>query len=292
MKNNNLSHDFSYNNLPLHRRGQFLDIIKNEWKTLLLLGLWFLIAAIPYIVIYALKFYGYSFLLGAYQEAGISEEEIYNNLLIYNLIADSVNVISYIPFAIVFAGASRIYRNLIYDEGILFKEDFIKGIKTMFKYYIVIMLIYGVIKIGVNFTVNMSNLTGDIFTLILSGFLLIAFYVVIVPSLSFICNLQQIYKISIFNSIRSSVKMTFSSIFIAFLFVLPLYFVQYISIIAVLLFEILILIMIVLLIIPVYLLGWKLFVAYLFDKFINLDNYPDFYRKGLAPYANSIKNKE
>ena len=43
--------DFSINDLPLTRRKQFFDIFKNDWKTLLLLGLILLLFSIPYLAI-------------------------------------------------------------------------------------------------------------------------------------------------------------------------------------------------------------------------------------------------
>ena len=45
------SGDFTENDLPLTRRRQFLDILKNDWKTLLLLGVILFFVSIPYLTI-------------------------------------------------------------------------------------------------------------------------------------------------------------------------------------------------------------------------------------------------
>ena len=42
--------DFTNTNLPLTRKRQFFDILKNEWRTILLLSLIGLAFALPYIV--------------------------------------------------------------------------------------------------------------------------------------------------------------------------------------------------------------------------------------------------
>ena len=39
--------EFTENDLPLNRRSQFFDIVKNDWKTLLLIGVVLLVSSIP-----------------------------------------------------------------------------------------------------------------------------------------------------------------------------------------------------------------------------------------------------
>ena len=282
MKNKSINHEFTYQDLPRNRRSQFLDILKNEWKTLLMIGLWLLIGAIPYIVIFVGRFLGYSFLLGAYQEAGLSQEEINLRLVIFNLIVDGVNVISFVALAIPLAGSSRVFKNLVYGEGILFKDDFIKGIKENVLMYIVLCFVFGVIKSGVTYLINFSNTNGNTVYLILSGFLLIAFYIFIVPSMALFANLKQTYQITFINAVKASIKMSIVSLLVVLLFVIPLYFAQYISFIAILFVGILLICIIFMILGPLYLLLWKLYIAYLFDKYINSTSYPDFYHKGLA----------
>lgn len=282
MKNKNLGREFTYQDLPRSRRSQFSDIFKNEWRTLLLIGLWLLISAIPYLVVFVGRFLGYSFLLGAYQEAGISQEEINLRLVIFNLIVDAVNIFSFIVLAIPLAGSSRVFRNLVYGEGILFKDDFIKGVKDNVLMYIVLCFIFGAIKSGVNYLINFSNMNGNMFYLIMSGFLLIAFYLLIVPALALFANLKQTYQITFMNAVKTSIKMSIVSFIVVLLFAFPLYFAQYISFIAVLFVGVLLICIIFLILGPLYLLLWKLYIAHLFDKYINSTSYPDFYRKGLA----------
>ena len=282
MKNKKINHEFTYQDLPKNRRFQFLDILKNEWKTLIMIGLWFLVGAIPYIVIFVCRFLGYSFLLGAYQEAGMSQEEINLRLVIFNLIVDGTNIIAFIVLAIPLAGSSRVFRNLVYGEGILFKDDFIKGIKENVLMYIILCFLFGAIKSGVNYLINFSNANGNTVYLIFSGFLLIAFYIFIVPSLALFANLKQTYKITFFNAAKASIKMSIVSLLVVLLFAIPLYFAQYISFVAILFVAILLICIIFLILGPLYLLLWKLYIAHLFDKYINSTNYLDFYHKGLA----------
>ena len=141
---------------------------------------------------------------------------------------------------------------------------------------------FGAIKSGVNYLINLSNMNGNITYLILSGFLLIAFYLVIVPSFAFFFSLKQTYQITFANAVKSSIKMSIVSLLVVLLFALPLYFAQYISFIAVLFVGILLICIMFLILGPLYLLLWKLYVAHIFDKYINFENYPDFYRKGLS----------
>ena len=282
MKNKNLSHDFGYENLPSDRKAQFFDIFKNEWKTLFLIGLWLLVGALPYIVVFVFRFFGYSFMVSACQEAGLSEADTNMRLVFFNLIVDAINVLSYVALSFVLAGSSRVFRNLIFNDGVLFKDDFIRGIKDTWLSYFIICIIFGVIKSGVNFAINISNQTGNMTTLILSGVLLISFYVVIAPMMAFMVEMNQIYQITLLNNLKASIKMSLINVLIVFLFALPLYFAQYISFIAILFVDILIICIMFLILGPIYLLLWKLFVISRFDKYINQSDYPDFYRKGLS----------
>jgi len=283
MKKNKYSDkNFNVSLLPSTRKEQFKDLMKNEWKTILGIGFILFLFAIPYIGLFVFRFVASEFYMSALINGGVEDSVIAFNFVIFRLIFDAANIISYCIIGVGLAGASRVFFNLIYGEGILFKDDYISGIKKNYKTYIIAAIIYSIFKTLFRLVSGLLSLTNTTGYSILYGVLIIVTYVFIVPVIFMMVNLNTLYKIKISNNFKTSSSYVLTSFIPIGLFTILLFFVLYLPLIAQLFIIILIICIITIFVVPIYLLVWKLYLAYLFDRNINETQYPDFYKKGLS----------
>ncbi|MGI6713863.1 MAG: hypothetical protein ACOX3K_02245 [Bacilli bacterium] len=274
--------DFTSSLLPQTRREQFKDLFKNEWKTLLALGFILFLFALPYLVLYAFRFFYAAFYSSALIEGGLDERTIQFNMIIFHALFDLGTIIPYSVLSLGLAGTMRVMSNLVYGEGVLFKDDFINGIKKAWKAYLFAAIIFGLVKAVYSFGSNYLTFEGSTLSAILNGVLVIVVYLFVVPTMMLMLELNSTYNITFINNIQASFKFTVLTLIPTGLFSIGLFFVLYLSNISQLFIIILIISILIIVIVPIYLLLWKLFIAHIFDKFINVHDYLEFYRKGLA----------
>ena len=123
-----------------------------------------------------------------------TKEEIEGVLAFYIFVSDCVAILAYLLLSIPFAGSVRIIRNIVYNDGVLFKEDFIKGIKMYWKPFILAFGIYGIVRaifsaIGL-FTLNIDDIKISIIIGVVTAF----FYVVILPIIYIYLRMKKILQ--------------------------------------------------------------------------------------------------
>jgi len=274
--------NFTSKLLPATRKEQFKDLFKNEWKTIFSIGFLLLVFAIPYIGLYGFRYVVSSFYMSALKDGGASEETIGFNFIIFRLIFDAGNIIPYSIFAIGLSGCSRIFSNLIYGEGILFKEDFNLGVKKYWKTYLVGAIAFTVFKLMFRLITGLLQYLNSTGFSIIYGVAIIAMYLFIVPVIMYMVVLNTRYNITFRNNFRTASSFTLMTIIPVGIFTILLFFVLYLPLIAQLFVIILVIGIITMFIVPIYILLWRLYIAHVFDKHINQQQYPDFYRKGLS----------
>ena len=107
-RNKYRSEDFLVNDLPLTRRAQFFDILKHEWKSLLLIGFFLFLFSIPYLTIDILHWFIKINLPAQLESNGYTKEQIIQALqyteMLYELLLVPATLIVIIPIA----GAARL----------------------------------------------------------------------------------------------------------------------------------------------------------------------------------------
>mgnify|MGYP003297642874 CR=1 FL=1 len=274
--------DFSEALLPSTRRQQFKDLLKNEWKTLLTIGLLLLLFSLPYIGIYIFRYISASLYTSYLFDGGYTEHQVSFNLMIFHLIFDGFNIVSYVSISICLAGVFRVLDNLVLGEGILFKDDFILGIKKNWKSFVVCGVIFALIKALYRFSTNFFNYDGSTGKTILTGLMIIIVYLFLIPVLIYSVSLRSKYKITINNTFKAASKFSIVTIIPFGIFTILLFFVLYFSLIAQVFILGILICIIVVLVVPIYVLLVHLYVTFVFDKYINQYDYPDIYRKGLS----------
>ena len=273
--------DFGVNDLPLTRYQQFFDIFKNEWKTLLLMGVLLIFFSLPYLTLDVIHWFIKVNLPAQLAESGGTPEMIQSGLMLTDILYEAILVIPTILIAVPLAGLARIFKRLIHGEGVLFKNDFFDGVKMNVWQFIVIIFIYALLRFITQlvfiFIQNVPYLAEIVYGAS-SGILFIVF----VPILLFMFAECSLYKMNFMMNFKNSAQLAFNSILYMIIFsaiIFSVYFMRYINhpVLRIGLDVVLILLS------PLYLLALSLFTTSRFDKYINQEHYPEIYRKGLRP---------
>ena len=281
-RNKYRANDFSENDLPLSRGQQFFDIFKNDWKTLLFLGLIILLASLPYITLNIMYWFIRTNLPAQLIADGGTEEMVFKGLQLTDILYETLCVPAALILVVPLAGSARVMKRLVHGEGVLFKDDFFQGIKLNSLQFLVIIFIYSVLRFVMQFAFimiyNIPTMSEIIYG-VSNGLL----YLIFVPILLFMLTQASIYKIKFWMNFKNSYQLAIRSIFVMFIFALILfgvYFLRYIN------HPILRggLDALIFILSPLYLLALNLYTMSRFDIYINKDNYPEIYRKGLRPY--------
>lgn len=275
--------DFGVNDLPLTRYQQFFDIFKNEWKTLLLMGVLLIFFSLPYLTLDVIHWFIKVNLPAQLAESGGTPEMIQSGLMLTDILYEAILVIPTMLIAVPLAGLARIFKRLIHGEGVLFKNDFFDGVKMNVWQFIVIIFIYALLRFITQlvfiFIQNVPYLAEIVYGAS-SGILFIVF----VPILLFMFAECSLYKMNFMMNFKNSTQLAFNSILYMIIFsaiIFSVYFMRYINhpVLRIGLDVVLILLS------PLYLLALSLFTTSRFDRYINQEHYPEIYRKGLRPLS-------
>ena len=121
--------DFSPAKLPKARGEQYRAYLKNEKLTFLYLSLLLLLFALPLLATLAFRgeyVRGLDLLL---EKGEMTSAERNASLFQEDFLFDLLFLLSYEIFFLGLSGVMQIFRNLAYDEGVLFWGDFKRGIK-------------------------------------------------------------------------------------------------------------------------------------------------------------------
>ncbi len=283
--------DFLVEQLPNTRRKQFFDIVKNEWRTLLLAGVWMGIFFIPFIlsnVCEAGFMNGSAEAMRQQLEAqGKTAEEIASavqgQMNSIHLLFNGINILCFMTFSLGLAGASRIIKCLSFGEGVLFMSDFFAGIRKYWKAFLLCTFLAGLFYFLVSYVSAVLNPIGrEIQGMsVLSGITTGFYYAVLVPLFIFSLSQATLYSLPLLQSIANSLKFAVVRYYWTILFALFIYGMSLMTLIVYPLIMILAYLGAIILLLPFFVLAFHLFSLSLFDRYINEDHYPEIYRKGL-----------
>lgn len=145
-KNKAAAQDFTAAMLPQSRKAIFFDVLKLQWRKLLLLGVILLLFALP-LLLSALTggIYTASYIAAAEQNGLAAAPEAAQGLIWFELLRSAVNIILFLIFLVGLAGALRVLRQLAWEENVHFPTEFQHGIKSNFGQLALLGLLAGVI---------------------------------------------------------------------------------------------------------------------------------------------------
>lgn len=270
----------SVNDLPSTRREQFFFILKHNFSMILVVGLMFLISFVPFVVCFFLK----DIIMAQVANNLSANGATYSQLLLNELLVNSIFVLSsFITFvfpALAFSITYRIYRNLAFDEGVLFKDDSSEGIKLNFKntYKVFCFISFSLLALFAIKFLCSYYLSGTVSSLTYNIFVGL-FDLTIIVCLT-VLALNTLYNIKVLSSIKSSIVFMSKGILISLAIFIILISLNVAFYFASFLIDIVIIAVFLLLILPLVVLAHYLFSLYLFDENIN-HKYPEIKYKGL-----------
>lgn len=263
--------DYSKASLPRTRKAQFLDCFKMNYLLILKCGLMLLLFFSPLIgfAIFA-DFFCVSLMANATQE--IEQTQLtYEYLLNIGLILFSLVALVGIT------GVIHVLRSFIWGEGVFFGSDFARGVKQNGGKNIVFALIFSVFY-------ALAFFVFSLFPDAIVSFLPIAIFALIfLPIYFWIILLNNVYDSKWTGLVRNGLFFYVRTIgwsILGILMLISLVGLLFIPF-ALLWLKYIILIMYVIFVLPIALLIMVLFTTAKFDEYINKDNYPDYYLRGL-----------
>lgn len=267
--------DYQYSSLPATRKEAFKDVYRHNFKTILSSGLTLLVFAIPLIIFLFVMDLGK---IGMTPEK-YGEEELKSVLLVWDLIVNGGAVLLLYVVLISLMGIMRILKLLVWQEGIDFFYDFKVGIKENFKHFSLLYLLFGILYI----------LSYSVYIFVLNFFVgiwLMVLYVIIFISIGiwalFVIN---VYQCNLWNYLKNAVFFYSKSLLLSIPFVILLVFPFFLVFVplSIISFTIKYPVILAMLILyyPMLIIVGYLYSLSKFDEFINRENYPEIYRKGL-----------
>ncbi len=197
------SSDFLPSALPETRKDQFFFILRNNSLTLLFLGLHLALCFAPIILT---VFFQNRFEVGFYQKYASGElgEADYrasmNVLMIYGTLLESV--FTFVA-SLGISGANSIYKSLLWGQGVLFKGDFKRGIKQNYLNTSLLFFFFAVL-------LSLCRFVSAFFLEYLLG---IPFYVllvlVVIPVFLIASIFSSAYECNVFRAIWNATKLYF-----------------------------------------------------------------------------------
>ena len=263
--------DFTIDLFPINRRKQFGFVLKHNWKRFLFLGFILLLFSIPLILSFVFKD------LRAVKIANSGEENITSLLFINELFFALFIIPSFAIFFVGLSGIFRIFRNLAWSEGILYKQDYLIGIKQNGLFFFIESLMFSIgyyASYLLSFYINISFVRYIPLAL---------FLLIVIPVLFIKLSMISIYKNSfakfIVNSIKIYVKkplhLWVSEIVILLIPIVLLIFPM------LLIVKYIVLIIYIFLMLPIICFAYQLLCIHIFDELINKENHEEIYKKGL-----------
>ena len=275
--------DYSYSLLPTSRKAAFKDVYKHNFMTIFKCGTMLFLSLLPILIFSVFMEIGK---MGMTLEF-YSEEDLFGVLLLWDISLNLGLLILFIIVILFLSGIFRVLKLLVFQEGIDFFYDFRMGIKENFKHFFLIYLIFA------SFYALTYLLRAFFFGSFIGPVALLICLVMFLPALLWSYLHINIYQTKMWDYIKASYFFYFKNIgwsllgllmvvwpiIIIFLFYENLIF-NNIDFIFILVKDVL-LIALSLFYYPMVIVIFMLFSNSKFDLYINQDNYPEIYRKGL-----------
>ena len=267
------------NRLPVTRKALFKDILRNRWRILLSCSFLMLVFLIPLLISSFFKDYMILNLLNnpQYYSDGVFVGEGADKFRSINFVFLFINSFCILILFVYFCGVFRIFRQLIWSEGINFWSDFKKGISQniwlFLRYGLLTTLLYFATWSLLYFANNLilTFVSLGVATFVFMPLVMVGMYYSVIYNASF---RQRLTNVSFLYLKNALFILLVSILFEAF------FFIEVIPSIYVIIKQVILLVS-MFFILPLVILFGSLVTIYIFDKDINIYNHKDIYRKGL-----------
>ena len=283
--NNVYKSDYSKENLPKTRREQFWRLLKDNFFTLMKLGLILLVLMIPFLTAIVMKNVNLSYV---YNNADLSEIDKTRNIASINIIFSAIYIPCIMLFFLGLGGILKVLRRLIWDEPLFFKEDFFLGIKENIGQF----LLFGFLIGFITFLNVLAYQSTYGWAKYLSYVMIGVSFALIIPIIVTAGYISSIYKNKISVSFSVSMKLFIRRgifIILILLFLYSTYFLSWLKISVIIYLAILF--VLIILLFPVWLLISFMNCIKNLDDYVNVYYYPENAYLGLF-VANKQQNRK
>ncbi len=276
-------HDFSPASLPLTRKQLFFDVYKNNPKTIFKGGLALLLSSLPFVLFEIFMYLGYM---------GISEEHYGDQVKLMRLVWNSANgvgsLLFFVPVYLCLVSILRVYRALLWQEGLEFRYEFVHGLKENFRSTWLASFLLGLL-----FALAYAS------SLIFAGSILaygplLFFALIFLPIYLWMLLLSNVYEGGFWLTLKNACFFFGKSIgfsLLGLLMILWPFFVDFLPLSVSPLYisiKYSVLLLLLLFYYPAVILLALLYSFSKFDKEINCSTYPEYFRKGLFDLNSPI----
>lgn len=269
--------DFTVHDLPSTRKELFFDILKHRLSTLIRLGWILVLCSLPYIVTTFL----FNLFINEVQNSNLPDKEMYQQLIATINFRNLLYIICSIFLSLGLGGIFQIIRRLLFNEDILFKVDFKKGMKENFRHIFLVFFILNVLYFVISLLIYEHLYLGTNYANIIVGLTIAAFILFSAIALT-IFNSTTIYNLRFIDRMKNGFIFLMSKFFILIpltilnLSMLLLHLIPNSTSFVLSLF-------LLPLLAPILILINMLIIDSIFDEYVNKTNHPEIYRKGMAP---------
>ena len=210
--------DFSFSCLPSTRRKQFFDCLKNRWLLFLEVGL---LLAFSSLLLVGLLFAEDLVTYNIFNDETMEETAKTGLLSAMDLTFASLIAVAILIVVLPLGGILRIYRSLIYDEGVFFFSDFGKGFKGTWKLCLMLGIVLGASYFACAFYKKM--ITVPILSYIPYGLLLFLVLPWALTALSYGSIYSSSFGVSLQNGFVLTVKSYWKALLCVLAFAAPLF---------------------------------------------------------------------
>lgn len=262
--------DFLASDLPRNRWILFGDILKNEWKTVLILGFVFLLLGLPFV------FSHYYYLLMVNRIVG-SESPSIQDVRTVSLVYYAINLGILLLVGVFFGGVQRICKRMAFGQGYLFGGDFLEGIRENWKENLLRFGIHGLLELLFGFA-SLLVLSEPILAYVLKGFL----YGILRPAFLLSLFVGAIYSDPFGRKLYVSIQIFLKYLPYALLAYAMLCWPSLLFLIGNTFVQLFLPMILSFVSAPLGFLGAALLMNHVLDKAVNSSSFPELVRKGLS----------
>jgi len=279
-------------NLPHNRFGVFWDCLKVRYDIFLkTAGILFLFA-LPLIV--AILFYvlNKNSLISNYNNKVIDFDTYRSSFMSNVLLFSAIQSVCFLILAIGVSGLLRIIKRLVFYESIQFKEDFLRGIKTNIKHTLLLFLLIAICYFFSFLLMELAigSASNDFASTIIFFLPLFAFLTFLLPMFLIALAEIPIYNNSFGENLKNAMIFYVRKFYITF----PCLII-FLSPIALLLIPnayalVISFVLVMLVLLPIEFIASHIYCTYLFDLYVNKQQYPQIVDKGIYRIKKEEKN--
>lgn len=250
----------------------FKDVIKQNWRTLIGIGLITFLFFLPMLAVMFFRDYYAISITASNLEIDEINALIVTSKNIFNIVVSLCLLIVCIGIS----GCSKVMLLLSRGEGTFFFKDFNKGVKQNLKNNFVFFLLYAVLFYFSFLVIN--NFESNFLTFLPFVFVQSLYF----PLLMINVETTSVYSWKIKDSFINATFIYIKNFFIYILFATPFSLIISTNAIGNIFIKYIIIVLLLIIVYPFVMLGLRVFTNKVLDRDINKEHYPEIYKKGIA----------